>query len=56
MSTGKKNIGAQELHSLVKGILVGHGVPAGDAQIVADSLTGAELMGISSHGVQRVKL
>jgi len=44
-----------ELKDFVTDIFIALGVPKGDANIVADALVTADLFGISSHGVQRVK-
>ena len=44
-----------KLRSAVSAILVGEGVPAEDADIVAGSLVEADLTNLQSHGVQRVK-
>ncbi len=44
-----------ELKDFVTDIFIALGVPKEDANIVADALVTADLFGISSHGVQRVK-
>ncbi|NJE62110.1 Ldh family oxidoreductase [Thermococcus sp. 21S7] len=44
-----------ELFSFVVNVLTKLGVPKNDAEIVADNLVMADLRGIESHGVQRLK-
>ncbi len=44
-----------ELFRVVKDIFVSLGVPESDAEIVADNLVMADLRGVESHGVQRLK-
>jgi L-2-hydroxycarboxylate dehydrogenase (NAD+) len=46
---------ADELRELVKKVFVKLGVPEQDAWITADNLVEADLRGIESHGVQRLK-
>jgi LDH2 family malate/lactate/ureidoglycolate dehydrogenase len=46
---------ASSLKRLVKNIFTALGVRESDAEVVADVLVTADLMGISSHGVQRVE-
>ncbi len=50
------NVAADALRSYTAGILAGHGVPEGDARIVADNLVDADLRGVESHGVNLVSL
>ena len=45
----------ERLFSFVKSVLVRLGVPKGDASVVADNLVMADLRGVESHGVQRLK-
>ena len=47
-------ISAFELKTCVSAIFGGVGLPAQDAEVVADSLVEADLRGVSSHGVVRV--
>ncbi len=44
-----------ELFRVVKEVFVALGVPEEDAEIVADNLVMADLRGVESHGVQRLK-
>ncbi len=44
-----------ELFNVVKSIFVALGVPESDAEIVAENLVMADLRGVESHGVQRLK-
>ncbi len=46
---------ANSLKRFVKEVFVALGVREGDAEVVADVLVTADLMGVSSHGVQRVE-
>ncbi|MFZ8783218.1 MAG: Ldh family oxidoreductase [Desulfurococcaceae archaeon] len=46
---------ASSLKRLVREVFTALGVREGDAEVVADVLVTADLMGISSHGVQRVE-
>lgn len=48
-------VDALRLQASVTQILIGKGVPAEDAAVVADSLVDADLTNVQSHGVQRVK-
>ncbi|MBR1457547.1 MAG: Ldh family oxidoreductase [Oscillospiraceae bacterium] len=48
-------VDARRLQAAVAQILIGKGVPAEDAAVVADSLVDADLTNVQSHGVQRVK-
>lgn len=48
-------VDAAKLRVAVAAIMEHEGVPADDAAIVADSLVAADLTGLQSHGVQRVK-
>lgn len=48
------SIAPERLIACVAGIFAGCGLPAEDAQVVADSLVEADLRGVSSHGVVRV--
>lgn len=50
------NIAADTLRSYTARIFEGHGVPATDAEIVADNLIEADLRGVESHGVNLVSL
>ncbi len=45
----------QKLHQLCTEIQVGFGIPESDAKIVSDCLVEADLMGINTHGVIRLK-
>lgn len=45
----------ERLFSFVVRVLENIGVPGGDAEIVADNLVMADLRGVESHGVQRLK-
>lgn len=45
----------QELYDICKGIFLGMGCPDEDAHIVTEVLLAAELHGLSSHGMLRVK-
>jgi len=49
-------IKAEELQHFTKEILVKNGVPENDADIVADSLVAANLRGVDTHGVLRLKI
>ncbi len=44
-----------KLFNVVKNIFVALGVPESDAEIVADNLVMADMRGVESHGVQRLK-
>jgi L-2-hydroxycarboxylate dehydrogenase (NAD+) len=46
---------ASSLKGFVREVFTALGVRGGDAEVVADVLVAADLMGISSHGVQRVE-
>ena len=48
-------VDAEKLQAAVAAIMEKEGVAPQDAAIVADSLVSAELTGLQSHGVQRVK-
>lgn len=48
------SIAPDALTSFVRAVFVAHGVPVGDAELVADSLVQAELWGHPSHGVLRL--
>ena len=48
-------VSKDELFSFIVKVLTKLGVPEEDAEIVADNLTMADLRGIESHGVQRLK-
>jgi LDH2 family malate/lactate/ureidoglycolate dehydrogenase len=50
----KVKLAADDLRAMVAGIFAARGVPAADAQAVADALVWANLRGIDSHGVSRV--
>jgi len=45
----------ESLKSFVANVLTAHGVSGEDSRIVADVLVTADLMGIESHGVQRLR-
>ncbi|MBS7608706.1 Ldh family oxidoreductase [Candidatus Bathyarchaeota archaeon] len=45
----------ESLRSFVADVLAAYGVPEEDSRIVADVLVTADLMGIESHGVQRLR-
>ncbi|MBS7621831.1 Ldh family oxidoreductase, partial [Candidatus Bathyarchaeota archaeon] len=45
----------ESLRNFVAAVLTSYNVPKEDSQIVADVLVTADLMGIESHGVQRLK-
>ncbi len=47
-------VDALRLQKAVANILIGKGVPADEAAVVADSLVDADLTNVQSHGVQRV--
>jgi len=49
-------IKAEELQNFTKEILVKNGVPDSDADIVAESLIFANLRGVDTHGVLRLKI
>ena len=44
----------EEVESVLAGILFGAGVPREHAQTIAEHLVKAEMMGFTSHGVQRL--
>jgi len=48
-------VGHEELRSFVREVFVKLGVPEEDAEITADNLVAADLRGIESHGVSRLK-
>lgn len=52
----QKYIKAEELHYFTKEILIKNGVPKNDAEIVAESLIFANLRGVDTHGVLRLKI
>jgi len=47
-------VSAESLKKLVSDVLVAAGLPEGHSDLVADVLVAADLMGISSHGIQRL--
>ncbi|MEM3949106.1 MAG: Ldh family oxidoreductase, partial [Zestosphaera sp.] len=47
-------VGSDILKEFTESLFVASGLPREDSKIVADVLVTADLMGISSHGVQRV--
>ncbi len=49
-------IGHEPLHHLCTQIQVGFGVPRPDAEVVSDCLVEANLMGLDTHGVIRLKV
>jgi LDH2 family malate/lactate/ureidoglycolate dehydrogenase len=49
-------IDAKILESFMRDVFIGLGVPEEDAQIISDVLIAADLKGIDSHGVQRLKM
>lgn len=49
--TSTRVVSATELERLAGGILIGLGVPAAKARLVAESLVAANLRGVDSHGV-----
>ena len=51
----KQLVHPERLARSVRGIFVGLGLPESDAAVVADSLVQADLRGVHSHGVMRVK-
>jgi LDH2 family malate/lactate/ureidoglycolate dehydrogenase len=48
------SIAPERLKATIAGIFAGCGLPAEDAEVVADSLVEADVRGVSSHGVVRV--
>jgi len=52
----QKYIKAEELHNFTTEILIKNGVPSNDAEIVAESLIFANLRGVDTHGVLRLKI
>jgi uncharacterized oxidoreductase len=48
------NLSAQQLESFAREILVAGGVQADEADVIAESLVGANLRGHDSHGVMRI--
>ena len=48
-------VDANELKEFVKQVFMKYGVPEADAEVTADNLVTADLRGIESHGVQRLK-
>ena len=50
-----RRVGYQDLKFFVKEVFVKLGVPEEDAEITADNLVAADLRGIESHGVSRLK-
>lgn len=55
MSTEFSYIDYNKLHGFMKDVFIGLGYPEEEAQVSADVLIEADLRGISSHGVQRLK-
>jgi LDH2 family malate/lactate/ureidoglycolate dehydrogenase len=45
---------AEAVHDLAQALLLAHGVPAGDAHLVAGCLVRADLRGVDTHGVVRL--
>lgn len=45
-------VDAGELHACIKRLYIAHGVPEGDAEIIADSLVSAQLRGVDTHGIR----
>jgi len=50
-----RTVAAEQVREFVSAILRGHGVPAEDAMITADHLVKANLRGVDTHGVIRLK-
>jgi len=50
----KIHIDASDAREFVKNVLVGHGVPASNAAIVAKCLVAADLRGVDTHGMNRI--
>ena len=53
-SESKVHVTASDARHLVSSILVGNGVPEGNATIIADCLIQADLRGIDTHGMNRI--
>ena len=53
--TGEHSVDHQPLRELCTAIQAGCGVPQRDAQVVSDCLVEANLMGLDTHGVIRLK-
>ncbi len=49
-------IDSQKLEDFMRDVFMGLGVPKNDAEIIADVLITADIKGIDSHGVQRLKM
>jgi LDH2 family malate/lactate/ureidoglycolate dehydrogenase len=45
----------RRLRALARAIFLGAGLPDGEAEIIADSLVAANLAGVHSHGVSRIR-
>jgi ureidoglycolate dehydrogenase (NAD+) len=54
LSAGKKIVGHEELHRLVRDLLASYGARASDADCVADGLLWANLRGVDGHGISRL--
>ncbi|KAF2715631.1 Malate/L-lactate dehydrogenase [Pleomassaria siparia CBS 279.74] len=48
------HVTASDARSFIEGVLVGNGVPAGNATIVAKCLVEADLRGVDTHGMNRI--
>jgi len=55
MTTDNAYLDIQWVRTFIKDVCMGVGVPKDDAQICADVMITADLRGIESHGVQRLK-
>ncbi len=49
-------IPVEKLRNFMKDVFIGAGVPPDDAEICSDVLIAADLRGIDSHGIQRLKM
>ncbi|KAI1636375.1 Malate/L-lactate dehydrogenase [Biscogniauxia mediterranea] len=54
LDSKKIHVGASEARSFVENVLIGNGVPAGNAAIIAKCLIAADLRGVDTHGMNRI--
>ncbi|KAI0599794.1 Malate/L-lactate dehydrogenase [Biscogniauxia sp. FL1348] len=54
LSSQKIHVETSEARSFVENVLIGNGVPAGNAAIIAKCLIAADLRGVDTHGMNRI--
>ncbi len=55
MSAGAVDVPVPAVHRLVADILVAHGVPSADAEVVASRMLDADIRGVRTHGIARLE-